>query len=27
LQSGTYEMWCAVDSHKDRGMDINITVT
>jgi uncharacterized cupredoxin-like copper-binding protein len=27
LQAGSYEMWCAVDSHKDRGMDIHITVT
>ena len=27
LQSGTYELWCSVDSHKDRGMDLMITVT
>jgi len=27
LQKGTYELWCAVPGHKDRGMDIKITVT
>ena len=26
LQSGSYELWCSVDSHKDRGMDMTITV-
>ena len=26
LQAGSYELWCSVDSHKDRGMDIKITV-
>jgi uncharacterized cupredoxin-like copper-binding protein len=27
FQKGTYELWCSVDSHKDKGMDIKITVT
>jgi len=27
LQAGSYELWCSVDSHKDQGMDMNITVT
>ena len=27
LQAGSYELWCAVDGHKDKGMDIHITVT
>ncbi|MCU1658666.1 MAG: hypothetical protein JWO57_3322 [Pseudonocardiales bacterium] len=27
LQKGSYELWCSVDSHKDRGMDMTITVT
>jgi uncharacterized cupredoxin-like copper-binding protein len=26
LQKGSYELWCAIDSHKDRGMDLKITV-
>lgn len=26
LQKGTYELWCSVDGHKDRGMDLKITV-
>lgn len=26
LQKGSYELWCSVDSHKDRGMDMRITV-
>jgi uncharacterized cupredoxin-like copper-binding protein len=26
LQAGSYELWCSVDGHKDRGMDIKITV-
>lgn len=24
---GSYELWCSVDSHKDKGMDMTITVT
>jgi uncharacterized cupredoxin-like copper-binding protein len=27
LQTGSYELWCSVDSHKEQGMDLNITVT
>jgi uncharacterized cupredoxin-like copper-binding protein len=27
LQKGSYELWCSVDSHQDKGMDIKITVT
>jgi uncharacterized cupredoxin-like copper-binding protein len=27
LQTGTYEIWCDVDSHKSLGMDLTITVT
>ena len=27
LQAGSYEVWCSVDSHKDKGMDMMITVT
>ena len=27
LMAGTYELWCSVDSHKDKGMDVTITVT
>jgi uncharacterized cupredoxin-like copper-binding protein len=27
LQPGTYELWCAVPTHKEKGMDTNITVT
>jgi uncharacterized cupredoxin-like copper-binding protein len=27
LQKGSYELWCSVDSHKDRGMDLHITVS
>ncbi len=26
LQKGTYEIWCGVDGHKDKGMDMKITV-
>lgn len=26
LQAGTYELWCAVGTHKDKGMDMTITV-
>lgn len=26
LQKGSYELWCSVDSHKDKGMDKKITV-
>jgi uncharacterized cupredoxin-like copper-binding protein len=26
LQRDSYEIWCSVDSHKDRGMDITIQV-
>jgi len=26
LQKGSYELWCSVDSHKDKGMDLTITV-
>lgn len=26
LQAGTYELWCSVDSHKAKGMDMKITV-
>ncbi len=26
LQKGTYELWCGVDSHKEKGMDLKITV-
>lgn len=26
LQKGSYELWCAVDSHKDRGMDLTVNV-
>jgi plastocyanin len=26
LQAGSYEMWCGVDSHKAKGMDMKITV-
>lgn len=27
LARGAYELWCSVDSHKDKGMDMMITVT
>jgi uncharacterized cupredoxin-like copper-binding protein len=27
LAKGSYELWCSVDSHKDKGMDMKITVT
>jgi plastocyanin len=27
LKAGTYQMWCAVDSHKARGMAGTLTVT
>ena len=27
LQAGSYEMWCSVDSHKEKGMDIKVTVS
>jgi uncharacterized cupredoxin-like copper-binding protein len=26
LQKGSYELWCSVDSHKDKGMDMKNTV-
>ena len=26
LQPGSYELWCSVDSHKDRGMDQTVKV-
>jgi hypothetical protein len=26
LQKGSYELWCSVDGHKDRGMDMMIQV-
>ncbi|GAA1228899.1 putative cupredoxin-like copper-binding protein [Oryzihumus leptocrescens] len=26
LQQGSYELWCSVDSHKDRGMDLTLKV-
>jgi len=26
LQKGSYELWCSVDSHKDKGMDMKIQV-
>lgn len=26
LQKGSYELWCSVPGHKDKGMDITITV-
>jgi uncharacterized cupredoxin-like copper-binding protein len=26
LQAGSYELWCAVPGHKDRGMDMKIKV-
>ena len=26
LQKGSYELWCSVPGHKDKGMDIKITV-
>ena len=27
LKAGTYRVWCPVDAHADRGMDIQLTVT
>ena len=27
LQSGSYELWCSIDGHKDRGMDLTIAVS
>ncbi|MEO6701234.1 MAG: cupredoxin domain-containing protein [Jatrophihabitantaceae bacterium] len=27
LSAGSYELWCSVDSHKDKGMDLTITIT
>jgi uncharacterized cupredoxin-like copper-binding protein len=27
LTAGTYELWCGVPGHKDKGMDTHITVT
>lgn len=27
LQKGSYELWCSVDSHKDKGMDMHIGVS
>ncbi|MGZ4747285.1 MAG: plastocyanin/azurin family copper-binding protein [Oryzihumus sp.] len=26
LQQGSYELWCSVDSHKERGMDLTLKV-
>jgi uncharacterized cupredoxin-like copper-binding protein len=26
LLKGSYELWCSIDGHKDRGMDLTITV-
>jgi uncharacterized cupredoxin-like copper-binding protein len=26
LQRGSYQFWCSVDSHKDRGMDLTVKV-
>jgi uncharacterized cupredoxin-like copper-binding protein len=26
LEKGSYELWCSVDSHKDRGMDLMLSV-
>jgi uncharacterized cupredoxin-like copper-binding protein len=26
LQNGRYELWCSVDAHKDKGMDITVQV-
>ncbi|HET7661346.1 MAG TPA: plastocyanin/azurin family copper-binding protein [Oryzihumus sp.] len=26
LQKGSYELWCSVDSHKERGMDVTLKV-
>ena len=26
LQKGSYELWCSVDGHKDRGMDLTLSV-
>jgi uncharacterized cupredoxin-like copper-binding protein len=27
LQPGTYEIYCSIPTHKDKGMDMNITIT
>ena len=27
LQQGSYELWCSIDGHKDRGMDMTIQVS
>jgi plastocyanin len=27
LEAGTYELWCSIDSHRDKGMDVTITVS
>lgn len=27
LEKGSYEVWCSVDSHKDKGMDLHIAVS
>ena len=27
LKAGSYELWCAVPGHKDKGMDMKITVS
>ena len=27
LAPGTYELWCSIDSHREKGMDVTITVT
>ncbi|MFI6600575.1 hypothetical protein ACIBHX_30390 [Nonomuraea sp. NPDC050536] len=26
LQSGTYDVWCPIDGHRDQGMETNLTV-
>lgn len=26
LQAGSYELWCSVDSHKEKGMDLTVKV-
>ena len=26
LQTGSYQLWCSVDSHKERGMDVTLKV-
>ena len=27
LQSGSYELWCSIDGHQDRGMDLTVQVS